>query len=202
MSPSKGPTADNPLQRMLRALHIDQSPSARPKPWVEVGIGPHVPGWAYRLVLALVALGCGLLVITGVFAWVVAGLMIAVIIFRPGGMAPAAYVIIVALGLLGAGGSPFDPRALVLLFGTHLLIVLAAQHGELSPFGQFELKILAGPLRRFAVIQAGVQLVGLAVGWLSGRELSSPALGVIGGIALAVLAALLLGRLARALREG
>lgn len=203
MSPSqKGPTADNPWQRLLRALRIDQSPSARPKPWVKVDLGPHLPGWAYRLLLGMIALGCGLLAFDGVITWVIGGLMIAVIMFRPGGMAPATLVIILAIALLASGGSPFDARALLLLFGTHLLVVLAAQHGDLSPFGLLELKVLAGPLRRFAVIQASAQVVGLAVGWLSGRQLSSPGLGIIGGIALAVLAALLLGRLARALREG
>lgn len=202
MSPQeKGPTPDNPWQQVLRKLHIDQSPSARPKPWVGVDLGPAIPGWLYRLILGLIGLGCAALVVSSVFQWVLVGLLLVLIMIRPAGMVPAILILIFGITLTVSGSSPYAWQALLLLFGSHLLVVLSASNGDLSPFGRLELRVLIAPLRRFVIIQVAAQLLALAAGWLSERSLSSPGLGILGGLGVAVLAWMLLGRLSRSLRH-
>lgn len=198
---SVGPTPDNPWQQVLRKLHVDQSPSARPKPWVGVDLGPAVSGWLYRLILGLIGLGCAALVVTSVFQWVLIGLLLVLIMIRPSGMVPAILVLLLGIFFTVSGGSPLSWQPLLLLFGSHLLVVLSASIGDLPLTGLFELRVLAAPMRRFVIIQAAAQLLALAAGWLSERSISSPGLGILAGLGVAVLAWMLLGRLSRTLRH-
>ncbi|GAA2100220.1 hypothetical protein GCM10009841_14710 [Microlunatus panaciterrae] len=200
MSAAGGPTADTRWQRLLRALRVDRSPSARAKPWVRIEIGPSVGGWVLRLAIGLIACGCAALTVSGAFWWVLTGLAVALVIIRPQGMAPAMLALALGLTLVLSGGDPWRWQSFALLLGVHLLVVLGATNGDLSWRGRLELAVLLPALRRLLVMQAVAQLLAVVMAWLSSQAVRSGGLAVLGGVGLAVLAWALLSRLAQTLR--
>ena len=158
-------------------------------------MGACIPTWGWRIAYAVVALGCTLLVASHGAHWVIAGALIATMLIRPSGAAPALFAVGVGLLVLASEPDPFDPRVFLLALGLHLTVQLAAVVGDLPWLGLVELRVLVASARPFLAIQAGVQAAALIGAWTTSRQLSATWLPVLAGIGLAGMAWTILLRL-------
>jgi hypothetical protein len=137
-------------------------PTLRPRRRrVDVGLGPHLPGWLLRLVCAAVALGCVVLAGAGSTLTTIGALLALGLVVRPGGALPMSVLGFVAFVLTTSGGGAVRPGSFAVLAGTHLFVQLAAVVG---PFGwsvRVELRALLAPARRYLPVQLAAQLVAL-----------------------------------------
>jgi hypothetical protein len=168
-------------------------------------IGWRVPGLVVRAAVAIVAVLLCVLCYRSPF-WLVVGLLLSgLAVVLPRLMAAWALMLFLAASLL-----PHDPtlslRFVALLAGLHLLHVLAAQTVQLPCRCWVQVRALARPLLRFAVIQLPVQGMAVTVLLLVPRSGAAhralPAFGVIGAVALVILALLLAAPLLRERTRG
>jgi hypothetical protein len=160
--------------------------------------GARIPGFAIRVTLALAG---SLLSLAdyGVSGWVAVGIVLGVgAALAPQHMLGWLLILFLALGQL-AHHSDLSWRLLLLLAGVHLLHVLSMLTLELPWRSWIQPAVFMAPLRRFVAIQVPTQLLAVAALLLlapshSGhRPLTVAGFAVIGGLALAGLALLLLG---------
>ena len=107
---------------------------------------------------------------------------------------PTPHVLVVLGGLALAGGpGPFDPVVLALLPLGHLVLRLAWWAAHVAPTGRLELRALIPDARRFVVLQAVLQVIGVALLLVAGTT-GPPVLLALGGVALLALTVLLTAR--------
>jgi hypothetical protein len=190
--------AQEQRQRLTQTLRIDRSPSQRPLPRVGIGCGPWLPAWVLRVVQTAVAVGCISLLQTDKFLAVVALIAALALLVRPGGLSCGIFAVILGLDLSTAVPNAIGWRSYLLIFGLHLVVLLAMLAPTLRWNAAVELRMLVSPARRFVVLQSAAQLLALCGAAVSGLSLSLPWLAAAVGIGLAVLAWWLLSRLSRA----
>ncbi|GAA2064395.1 hypothetical protein [Leifsonia soli] len=161
-----------------------------------------VPAWSVRALFAAIALP---LVLVGVpeGPWtVIAAVLVGVSVWRPRWL--TAWVLIGALLLSSlAGPGTLTPRLLAVIAGAHAMHLLAGWMLALPAAARLQPTVLLPSLRRFAIVQAPVQLAavvllllrGGAGGGAAGPDV--PVLAVVSGLALAALVGLLLPALLR-----
>lgn len=154
-----------------------------------------VPGWAVRILFAVVALT---VLFTGVPAapWTAIGtLLVGVAVWRPRSM--TAWVVGGALML----SSLVEPgtltvRLLVLVAGVHALHVIGSWMLAVPAAARLQPGVLLSSLRRYVLIQVPVQAAA-AILLLAGARGPIPVLPVVSGLAIVALAVLLLPSLLR-----
>jgi hypothetical protein len=162
-------------------------------------IGPAIPASVVRLVIALelVGLSFGIVGIQPVLA-VALLLSIATLVFP---RAPGAWFLagLLAVFALGPAGTTPGWKIFVALAGVHLLHVMGTTLTWLPVSGPVQLRVLGRILRRYLLIQVPTQLVAyLVLNLLAGASgataLTSPFFGLVGVLALALLAVLISSR--------
>ena len=163
-------------------------------PRIGVETGTSVAGLLVRAALALTAvaftgLALGSVIIDPGLRWALAagvGLVVGWLCAPP-----TPHVLVVFGGLALAGGpGPFDPVVLALLPLGHLVLRLAWWAAHVAPAGRLELRALIPDARRFVVLQAVLQVVGVALLLVAGTT-GPPVLLALGGVALLALTVLL-----------
>ncbi len=156
-----------------------------------------IPGVSIRIALVAVAVVL-LWVVFSTDGWFVVGALLALLAaWAPYYLLGWLLILMLALGELGRQPT-LSWRILVLLAGVQLLHVLSALALELPWRGWLQPAVFAHPLLRFAAIQIPVQLLAvvalllLAPNAHGHRPLTVTAFAVIGAVALAILALLLL----------
>lgn len=156
-----------------------------------------VPAVAPRVILALIAVGLGMLQLPFGPWLVVAGVLIALALVVPRLLTAWAFIVVVGLSMLFRQPSLTDWRPYALLAGVHLVHLYAARAVVTPVRGRIQWPVLVRPLRSFVAIQLPVQLVlavvlavhrSDAVGW-SGT--AAPVVAAIGAAALVALAVLI-----------
>ncbi len=160
--------------------------------------GARIPGAAVRIALVIV----GVLLCLASYrltGWLVVGIMLGVAAaWSPRSLLGWALILFLGAGLL-AHHPGLGWRFLVLLAGLHLLHVLAMLTLELPWRAWVQPATFVAPLSRFLVIQVPTQLLAvltlllLAPSGHGHRPLTVAGFGVIGAVALAGLALLLVG---------
>lgn len=183
------------LARLPRLPGVPRRGPATAAPvWPDVG--PAVPAVVLRVAVGVVA---GVLVLVAFpAAWSLAAAVGAVVALWPAPVAVVVLVLVVAGVQVLRPLAPVQAGFFVALAGVHLLHVLTAVVRAVPWRARVQLAALGRPLGRWAVVQAGAQVVAVALlvsvpgprGGLVGAPL--PVLGVVGGAALlAVVLALL-----------
>jgi hypothetical protein len=162
------------------------------------GAGTLVPALALRAVFVIVGLLLSV-VDYGFTGWLAVGIVICIAAaWSPRNLLAWVLILYLAAGRLAQHAS-LSWRFLVILAGVHLLHVLGAFALELPRRSWVQPRVFAGPLRRFLVIQIPTQLLAiLALALLAPkpdghRPLTIAEFGVVGALALAGLAILLVG---------
>jgi hypothetical protein len=181
--------------RLLRTLRIGRAPSMRPLPRVTVAMGRWVPVLVLRVGVAAVALACLALLAPGTAIWVLGSLAAVAIVLRPSGIVVSIFAVALGLRLALTGSEPFAWRSFALLFGVHLLVQLGRLVSNVGWSARVDLGVLVSPARRFLLLQAFAQLVALGGALLTSASVTVPWLPVLVGVALTLLAWLLLSRL-------
>jgi hypothetical protein len=157
-----------------------------------------VPGVAVRVALVIAGVLLSLLDY-GLSGWLVVGVLIAVVAAaRPEYMLGWVLIVALAIGQLHHHAE-LTWRFLILVAGVHLLHVISMLALELPWRSWVEPAVFRAPLRRFLRIQVPTQLLAvvalllLAPGHSGHRPLTVAEFSVIGAVALAGLAMLLLG---------
>jgi len=157
-----------------------------------------IPGFAVRLALVITGVLLSL-VDYGFNGWLTLGVLIAgAAAFRPDYMFGWVLIVFLAVGQLHHHPD-LSWQFLVLLAGLHLLHVISTLALELPWRSWVESVVFAAPLRRFLAIQVPTQLLAvvalllLAPSHSGHRPLTIAEFSVIGAVALAGLALLLLG---------
>lgn len=184
------------VRRSYRTL-LSLLPTKARLPAVRLELEHWLPCWVFRLLSVLLALGSAALVLSGTFGWLVVGVLAVLILIRPG--SPAAPVLAAVLGfsLLQQPEQVWGLRGPLLLLGVHACIALSALIGVTSWTARVQLRVLASPLGRFAVIQLVAQVIGVLGALLAGRELSWPWVPVVAALAVLALAWVWVPRLGR-----
>jgi hypothetical protein len=180
--------------RLLWALRINRPESQRPLPPVRIDLVRPVPGWALRLVGVVIGIGCLISIRPAVPLTVMAGAALLFWLIRPGGVAIAAYTLLIGIGLLILS-DPFAPGGFVATAAVHLLLALSCLIGSARWSTRFELSLLRPVLLRWLVIQAIVQAFGLFGRWIGTLQLVLPVLPLLAGAALVGFAVWLFPRL-------
>ncbi|GAA3608550.1 hypothetical protein GCM10022236_07810 [Microlunatus ginsengisoli] len=172
-------------------------PSAARQPAVGVELHGWLPCWAFRLLAVGLALGSAALVVQTPFGWLVVGVLAALILIRPG--SPAAPILVAVLGfsMVQHPDQDWAGRGPLLLLGLHACVTLAVLLGATGWAARVQLRVLASPALRFAVIQLVAQVFGLLGALLAGYDLSWPWLPVVAALLALVLVLLWAPRLAR-----
>lgn len=188
------------LARLPRMPRLPRRGPATAAPvWPDVG--PSVPAAVLRAAAGAVAGALVAQTFAGPWSLPVAvGVLLAL---WPTPAAVVALVLVIAGAQVLRPLAPVQPGFFVLLAGVHLLHVLTALARVLPWRARVQLVALARPLGRFALVQAGAQLVALVLlvavpgprGGLVGAPL--PVLGVVGGAVLLVLVLVLVRPLLR-----
>jgi len=159
--------------------------------------GARIPGVALRVALAVAGVLLTLLDYAA-SGWLAVGILISVgAALAPQHMLGWLLILFLGLGQLGHHAQ-LSVRLLVLLAGLHLLYVLAMLTLELPWRSWIQPAVFVAPLRRFIAIQIPAQLLAvvalllLAPNHNGHRPVNAAAFGVVGAIALAALALLLL----------
>lgn len=162
-------------------------------------VDARIPGATVRLAFVAVAVPL-LVVVFGLGGWFAVGTLLALMAaWAPYYLLGWLLILMLALGQLGHQAT-LSWRILVLLAGVQLLHVLSALMLELSWRGWLQPAVFARPLLRFVAIQIPVQLLAVAALLLMApdahghRPLTVTAFAVIGAVALACLALVLLRR--------
>ncbi|HEX8487255.1 MAG TPA: hypothetical protein VF642_01820 [Propionibacteriaceae bacterium] len=184
-------------ERLVGTLRLRQLPSYRPLPRVRVALGPWVPGWALRLVQAVVALCCVALLQPGAGTWFLGVAGAFLLVLRPSGIVAACFAAAVGLRLAVISPEPYAVTSFLLLFGVHLLVQLARAGSAVPWAARVELRVLLPTVLRFMTVQALAQLLALSGAALTSQALALPWVPVLVGAALAVLGWGLLSQLTR-----
>lgn len=190
------------MTRWLRTLRAEIPVLARlpdqgwrPRPAVQVDLGPAVPGWALRALAAVATATLATICLqrSGVGAWlgwtivVVATALMAV---RPSTLVAQTTLVVSGLLFALAGSGPFDPVVFVLIPLGYTAHELAWWAERTDWTCRVELRALAAGHGRGLVLVAGAEALGVVM-WLAPRP--SAALVVAGGVALVVLTWLVVG---------
>ena len=190
------------MTRWLRTLRAEIPVLARlpdqgwrPRPAVQVDLGPAVPGWALRALAAVATATLATICLqrVGVGAWlgwtivVVATALMAV---RPSTLVAQTTLVVSGLLFALAGSGPFDPVVFVLIPLGYTAHELAWWAERTAWTCRVELRALAAGHGRGLVLVAGAEALGVVM-WLAPRP--SAALVVAGGVALVVLTWLVVG---------
>jgi hypothetical protein len=160
-------------------------------------IGPSVPVSIVRLGIALVLLALCFGII-GLNLYLALGLLLALmtLVFP---RTPAAWALAILLAILALGSFHAAPdwRFFVVLAAAHALHEFGLMLAWLPVGGRIQLAILGRMLRRYLIIQIPAQLISLVLlTLLAGRSvvatLTSPLFGIVAGVALTLLVALVL----------
>lgn len=189
------------LRRVVAAWFAAYLPRVTERrPSVQVELRAWLPGWALRLALGTLALGCASLVVRGPVAWTLLIALSVAVVIRPSGLAPAAIVVVIAIVYAARGPLP-DPstssgtEAALLLLGLHALAQWAVLVGRASWSARIEVGALLAPLPRFLGVQVFVQPLAVLGGWLAGRGAGLAALPLLAVLGLALVAYMWLPRL-------
>ncbi len=168
----------------------------RPLPWVIVGHGRTVPGWAFRtvFVLAVPALVLATASRTTAATGFVATLALALTAWaaaRPAAGSAQGTVVACAFLLLGSPG-PFDPATLALAPAAYVVVRLGWWAAHVRWHTRVELAALARSGLRDAVVIGATTAVGTLAWAVAGRPVS--AIVALGTAALAAVAWLALRR--------
>lgn len=190
------------LRRLRATFRPGSAPDDRPLPRVTIATSRSVSAWGLRLVLIVVGVVCILLIGHSGVARVILGAALIGVVLMPGGVATGAFAVGIGLSML-----TFEPGGLpahglvgvgpVLLAAIHLIAVLGSLLGQVPLRTAVELRALLPTARRYVVIQAGAQILGLAAGWISERAVVVTALPILAALALVAGAAWLIPRLHR-----
>lgn len=142
----------------------------RHRPRVRLELGPWLPGWLLRLVLAVSVFALAAVVGGGRLAWGVLVVLAACVFVWPSGVAPGAAVIFLALLLATRPESPSPLLVAVVLAGLPAVLQFGALLGRTGPAARIEPSVLLVPVPRFLVVQAIVQPLALLGGWLAGQD--------------------------------
>jgi hypothetical protein len=160
-------------------------------------LGARMPGFVIRIWLAVLGIGLCFICYQQPF-WILVGILLTgVAVAIPGRLAAWALVLFLGASQLPQDSSPLDWQFLVLLAGLHLIHVLAAYTFVIPPLRWVQLLALRPALLRFVAIQVPVQAVAVVALLLlapepdGSRNVALPALGIVGAVALVVLAGLL-----------
>ena len=190
------------MTRWLRTLRAEIPVLARlpdqgwrPRPAVQVDLGPAVPVWALRALAAVATATLATICLqrSGVGAWlgwtivVVATALMAV---RPSTLVAQTTLVVSGLLFALAGSGPFDPVVFVLIPLGYTAHELAWWAERTAWTCRVELRALAAGHGRGMVLVAGAEALGVVM-WLAPRP--SAALVVAGGVALVVLTWLVVG---------
>jgi len=182
-----------------RAAPAGRGPATAVPGWPRVG--PGVP--VAVLAAAAGLLAAGLVAASLPVPWLLAALVAVLVALRPAPALVVGLVLVVAALQALQPLAPLHPRSFALLAGVHLLVVLTALVRALPRRGWVQLTALGRPLGRYALVQAGAQLLAVVVlvpssgpgGGLGG--LVVPGAGVAGAVVLLVTALALLRPLLR-----
>jgi hypothetical protein len=166
-------------------------------------VGRTIPVSLMRLIMAVVmAILCFAIVGLHPYVAVALFLVVAAIVFP---QTPAAWILAVLLAVFALGSFNSAPRwqFFVVLAGAHALHEFGMILGWLPGSGGVQLRILGRILRRYLIIQILAQVVSLVVlTLLAGKSvvaaLTSPVFGVVAGMGLLLMVALVLVPLLRA----
>jgi len=182
-----------------RATPPGRGPATAVPEWPRVG--PAVPAGVLSSVAGLLA--AGLVAASLPVPWLLAALVGVLVALWPAPVLVVGLVLVVTALQALQPVAPVQPRFFALLAGVHLLVVLTALVRALPRGARVQVAALGRPLGRYALVQAGAQLLGLLVlvvasgqdGGLGG--LVVPALGVVGAVVLLATALALLRPLLR-----
>lgn len=180
---------------MIGSVHPTRTRASAASTALAPTIGPGVPISTLHLVFLAVAAGLCRLVLDDPF-WRAVGLLLALAATIVPNLVPR-WTVLFVLGLsqLWREPSVTDVRIYALLAGLHWLHLVGSLAREMPWRGRIEWRAFAGPLRRFVLVQAGVQAVavGALLAFGSGH-------GTVHG--LSIFAAALLGVVAAVLGRG
>ena len=157
----------------------------RRMPSVSIGLRRAMPAWALRVIIAMLATGCALLVVPSAGYWLIAVPIIATMSAWPGSNATTHFVLGAGLAVLTSPAPPFGFDLYLLVFGVHLTLELAAVVGDVPWACRVELEVLTRSTGRFVVIQLVGQAVTLLGDWATSARPPLGWLPVAAGIALA-----------------
>lgn len=167
-------------------------------------VGAWVPGWTARAATVVLGAALGAAVSTHpVWLTVVVALAVVAAV-RPRTFLGWALILLLAGSALvqPPGGWTFH----ALLAGLHALHLLGAQSLVWPVTGRVQLAVLGAPLRRFALVQVPAQALAVALLALLGPDGSTgpglPLIGILGAIALVLVALLVVRAPARGVRRG
>ena len=177
-------------ERIRRALGW-----SRPMLRVAADLRMAVPAWALRGVQLAVVLGCVAVAAPNALGWLIGivfgGLMVAL----PRPFWTAVFAIWSGLVVLDGTEQPFQPGAIALLFGVHLLLVLGTALDRIPLSARVEPAVLLAPARRFLALQAFSQALALAAAWVTSAQLSVVWVAVAAAVLVAVVMWVLVARL-------
>jgi hypothetical protein len=155
-------------------------------------IGAWVPTATLHLLFLAVAAGLSVLVLPAAL-WLAVGLALAVAgTFAPNRVPTWWLLLLLSASQLWRDPSATDIVYYLLLAGVHLLHVLGSLARLLPWSGRMQIAALAGPLKRFALVQMVVQPVALgALQAFGGEPGVVPWLSILAAAALSVVAAVL-----------
>jgi hypothetical protein len=175
------------LSRLVRMGTALAGTTAQPLP----ELGMRVPGLVVRLLPGVVGALLTLLCFRHPFFLIVGVGLALVAVVLPRRMAGWALILLLASSRLPADAT-WDTRFLVLLAGLHALHLLAAVSFEVPLRSWVQVAVLRPVALRFLVIQVPTQALAAVVLSLRGAaSWSAPLLGLVGGLALLGIAALL-----------
>jgi hypothetical protein len=199
---ASGRVASNPvrprrdiLRRLLGTFDLRQPSWSRPLPRVTVHTGRWLPAWVVHGCSGAVAVACTAMVATSRFQWLVAALLVAAMVVRPGIASPTPFVLWMAALLTFGQQAPYSIRTFGLIFGVHLLAVLTTASADLTRATRFEIGVLSEPIRRLLVIQVIVQPVAWGASWVAARNVTVPWVTVAAAAGLVALSWFLLTQL-------
>ncbi|GGI08170.1 hypothetical protein [Egicoccus halophilus] len=159
-----------------------------PRPAV-VDLGPTLPAWTLRVACVVVAGACTVpLLPAAPLAWFAVGALLVTVAVRPGGAGPS--LLAVGVGLLWALAptAPFAWPLFALVSGVHLVVDLAALHGDLAVGGRVERRVLRRAAGAWLAVQVPIQALALVARQLHVADIASPWPPLAAGVGLAVLA--------------
>lgn len=157
-------------ERLLRSLGMTHD-----RPPVDLDIGPLLRVGVLRLVTAALAVVLTLAVARDSIIWVGGVIAVILLLLLPRPIWPPILVLLFGIGLLTDDTSPI--RTAVVVFASHLLIVLCTLLGRMPWGGLVELRALLRPLVRFGIIQVFAQGLALLGFWLT-----------VGGVTIGIVA--------------
>lgn len=127
-----------------------------------ISVGPHLPGFAPRLAIALVGGVAALFLVPVPFAYLGLALAILGALF-PATLAVWGCALVIALAQLGRVPEPTDWHPYVTLAVAHLLHVIGALSIVVEPGGVLQARVLRRPLLGWVAVQVPAQCVLVAV---------------------------------------